>query len=1021
MATRLALASLQIVAAEDTPDMADALATAGRWQQGEGGLRTFVDGGGVVPDEAARQDMLTEIEESLAWVAAHESEISAGNFGEVTADLDAEAKRLGLPLATLLTQKLEDLKTVVTSASATPEADTPETSEAPADAPDIPGVVVTSRTEDPLTEAISEFNKARQKVQELITTAGDSHPDSKKKLEDIMFAMNELETRAAGDLGTALNAKMSPETAKEAVRLMKEVHSMDTPTQVQASTAVTADVVGDTIRSVVNFTRVNLPKFKSMLTKPEGAAKFRQELERVPGGQQAGQILPLVQQVAAGTLNEEGFVAGLERIFRRNNRQATAAFLEENAMMEPGTKVKCASDGTIHVMGLSPNPRNFAKLAKFAAKEGIPMKMVKAFEDEEASCPQCSGPGIPLGSLGSRAHYRCRDCGMGFSHDKAEDESNTFSFDRKTSSEDEPVVPDGTVAAGAGELVFEESRTAAGPSPEDHVIKVGTQYLVVGDDTTNPATGGVALSLAATQKAATRMSKELAKLWLTDDRLSGLLTSEVPDGVEAQVVRIVPKTAAAAVPQVPTAAGNHAGPANPVNPTGAPAPGTPAPAPGVQPPAAPANQGPAVNRINPGTKPPAPVQAAGDPDDVSDVFQPLMESAKGRWHVKFYTMKDGHPDLIDSLSGGSWQKVKMDAESRLQDLGATDFTVYKDGPGRWIMGAKGTAPYAWIMDNSHHTASRITASEGTLNGLLSEAEGTISQLQELADGALAKARLLNDESLVAAAERMNTAIFEAGMAARHAKGLAAGASTPEAPARPEALAEAGKQAAKSTKCVKCDKTGNPDNMTPNPDGAGYMCKPSCGPWPKKKEAGEGTCDCGGTCECKDGEGQCDGCRKKATKTADSAEVSALARETVMGWTAAHPGQVPDWNAPEFAQAFNDNKSEVPDMNTFLRACQTAYAELNKAGKKSSSLHMASLLVTAMGLQGPTAEEGDSVENAVKFLHSNAKDIEDQTVAEARQTLADAGYGRMTAETALGDVFGDEALLANGALLKDLLK
>jgi hypothetical protein len=37
--------------------------------------------------------------------------------------------------------------------------------------------------------------------------------------------------------------------------------------------------------------------------------------------------------------------------------------------------------------------------------------------DEEADCPSCGGPGVPLGGLGNRKHYRCRDCGADFSHE----------------------------------------------------------------------------------------------------------------------------------------------------------------------------------------------------------------------------------------------------------------------------------------------------------------------------------------------------------------------------------------------------------------------------------------------------------------------------------------------------------------------------------------------------------------------------------------------------------------------------
>lgn len=36
--------------------------------------------------------------------------------------------------------------------------------------------------------------------------------------------------------------------------------------------------------------------------------------------------------------------------------------------------------------------------------------------DESPSCPRCGGPGVPLGKLGQRLHFRCRNCGTDFSH-----------------------------------------------------------------------------------------------------------------------------------------------------------------------------------------------------------------------------------------------------------------------------------------------------------------------------------------------------------------------------------------------------------------------------------------------------------------------------------------------------------------------------------------------------------------------------------------------------------------------------
>jgi hypothetical protein len=43
-------------------------------------------------------------------------------------------------------------------------------------------------------------------------------------------------------------------------------------------------------------------------------------------------------------------------------------------------------------------------------------------EDEGgAVCPNCAGPGVPMGNLGGRSHFRCRNCGSDFSQKSASD------------------------------------------------------------------------------------------------------------------------------------------------------------------------------------------------------------------------------------------------------------------------------------------------------------------------------------------------------------------------------------------------------------------------------------------------------------------------------------------------------------------------------------------------------------------------------------------------------------------------
>ena len=44
-------------------------------------------------------------------------------------------------------------------------------------------------------------------------------------------------------------------------------------------------------------------------------------------------------------------------------------------------------------------------------------------------CPACNGPASSLGALGSREHFRCRNCGLDFS--TAHEPSSGFAVDFK--------------------------------------------------------------------------------------------------------------------------------------------------------------------------------------------------------------------------------------------------------------------------------------------------------------------------------------------------------------------------------------------------------------------------------------------------------------------------------------------------------------------------------------------------------------------------------------------------------------
>jgi hypothetical protein len=51
--------------------------------------------------------------------------------------------------------------------------------------------------------------------------------------------------------------------------------------------------------------------------------------------------------------------------------------------------------------------------------EGMSQECQVEPEPEAPECPACDGEGSLLGGLGNTTHYRCRNCGMGFSTETA--------------------------------------------------------------------------------------------------------------------------------------------------------------------------------------------------------------------------------------------------------------------------------------------------------------------------------------------------------------------------------------------------------------------------------------------------------------------------------------------------------------------------------------------------------------------------------------------------------------------------
>jgi len=77
----------------------------------------------------------------------------------------------------------------------------------------------------------------------------------------------------------------------------------------------------------------------------------------------------------------------------------------EDAGCELGSE--CGADGNYNVLDNHDDERD---MGEDEAEDGP--------EEEPPVCPLDGGDGIPLGGLGNLMHYRCRACGMNFSHTK---------------------------------------------------------------------------------------------------------------------------------------------------------------------------------------------------------------------------------------------------------------------------------------------------------------------------------------------------------------------------------------------------------------------------------------------------------------------------------------------------------------------------------------------------------------------------------------------------------------------------
>ena len=406
-------------------------------------------------------------------------------------------------------------------------------------------------------------------------------------------------------------------------------------------------------------------------------------------------------------------------------------------------------------------------------------------------CPACGGEGGDMGVLGSRRHFRCRQCGIDFSKTASAKQAigpwgGAGYQIRQQQLHGDPVPPKICKTPECGEPAEAHGYCKYCGDPKDDLPA---------DDLSNKD-----------QRSSFGEDEAYGKPYdLQASRRSSALVMAAPVVPPAPVAGQPAAPGQPVPPPPPSAAGNHNGPDNPVNPTG---PGAPPPPPAPAAPAPPAQQGTHVNNINPGTRKGS-AKLTLEHLGYAKKFLTASTASKmlsaGTMSPELHAaLKQAAVPLFDAAQAEQWLatlKTQITAPyvngyvSTLGDVTQPSIllTVGADPKDSWEN---------HILENSTYVKLHLRHT-----GALEVISGGI----RTSDGGFAypKFRKQPVKSAEHAAQKINALITA--MKDVASKPKTAGGD-------------------KTTKCVKCDKAGKVSEMRPNPDGAGYLCKPSCGPW-----------------------------------------------------------------------------------------------------------------------------------------------------------------------------------------------
>lgn len=1073
--------ALVAAGAEPDLDLQDAITTAYEWHPGGGSaLYAFASNGGNLQDEAQRQQLLTEVEESIAWVTQNAQQIDAGKFPEYSEDAE-NASEQGMTTSQLQLKRLNNLKAIGSQAVIVKEAS--------------------------VKEAAFENAPGEAEAHELELYAentGSLYPQKLDIIKNLQKKMDKgvYDPNLAWRLWLYWIDRAAQQYAKENGGVWFQMFPKAIRTQVAKSMASDEE---ERIRSG-EYREGAAPAPQPAMASKEAktlisADVFRRAITEAQdllgavagsGSELEGKLTKIQHELTKLEVESGG---NLDFVLDDETSPATAKWARE--LIRALSTIKAQIPGSqapaeAPVSGVSPTPTGAQGMTASVDKEAFGfteqtaraiMQFARTHKDQLAAMlnNRTQGPAAVLQALqkvpgganmGGKLLPALQQWLTGAASDSA--------------------------FAGMVEQLFTRKQGAWDPQEAMHIAS-GSLLLAGFKPSEVSATGNVIT--VAGLKVNPHVLRHTAKLAadygfqvkLQGGRQKKALASPMPQE------QLPAPGAPAAVP--PSAAGNHAGPANPTNPTSVdPAAQAQqvAPAPAAPPSPVKTYGAPAETTTLPyGQKAGALVLAAGEQGDLGAAVESAYEWHSGQSSYLYSFASLGGVLYKESMRGGLENEVESAIEAVNRKPEAYDPDELDKLQNLLLVVSTIPAKTNDELEEGHMAS--VTASDDSLVATLAEIESMLTAVQELADKAVGVARLSNNSPLVTNVERLNVKVYEGLLAVRTAKadaqtsvkvpdsvapavGLTPVTASSRRKAAVEFLArelEAGDifsvpgqpmvyraQAAApspnnpSIILVQAEtKTGEATTLrvqataklnlgsqaefqagTPVAVAAAFQRKAT-------DELGnpELCYGCGEVQATKDLKGAplCDGCYAEFTAGPEKGKCDycgqpvppELAEENVcQGCAGMLSGAVSSFGEDEAMGKPYDMVMASLNLAADLEGKEAGYWKdrqkpYTDAGKKpepqappkphedtTPEPKKAAEQLTS----GPDASQGDNVENAIEWINANGKDLDDYTVQQLRDALQAAGYTQQVADEAVTELLGQEALQALATPVKSLL-